>query len=90
MNYDNDNQDPDVGEDIQHLDDLAIDRFAEAMKLKMAASRAKGRSGWCSRAETPHNLLVKFLEEHVAKGDPVDVGNFAMMLWNRGERTTRS
>jgi hypothetical protein len=25
---------------------------------------------------------------HLAKGDPIDVANFAMMLWNRGERTS--
>jgi hypothetical protein len=25
--------------------------------------------------------------EHIAKGDPVDVGNFAMMIFNRGETT---
>jgi hypothetical protein len=28
------------------------------------------------------------LADHVRKGDPVDVGNFAMMLFNRGEATT--
>lgn len=29
-----------------HPDDAAVDRFARAMKLKLAAARAKGRGGW--------------------------------------------
>jgi hypothetical protein len=67
-------------------DDAAVDRFAAAMKTKMAASRAKGRSGWDNEALCPASRLQDMLIEHLAKGDPVDVGNFAMMLWNRGER----
>jgi len=64
-----------------HADDAAIDAFAAAMKGKMAASRAKGRSGWegCPVAE-----LSAMLRDHVAKGDPLDVANFAMMIWHTG------
>ena len=65
-------------------DDIAVDRFAMAMKEKMAAARAKGRGGW----EGPTcnaQLLSDMLRDHVAKGDPRDVANFCMMLWNRGE-----
>jgi hypothetical protein len=29
-----------------HKDDIAVDRFAAAMKAKLAAARAKGRDGW--------------------------------------------
>ncbi|AQG98556.1 hypothetical protein A9R05_06710 [Burkholderia sp. KK1] len=64
-----------------HTDDVAVDRFAQAMKEKMAASREKGRSGWedCSPVD-----LSRMLREHVEKGDPRDVANFCMMLWHLG------
>jgi hypothetical protein len=71
-----------------HADDLAVDRFAAAMKDKMAKSRAKGRSGWDDPAECTERSLRTMLRVHLSKGDPVDVGNFAMMLFNRGERTS--
>ena len=72
-------------ETAAHPDDAAVDRFATAMKEKMAASRAKGRNGWDNEALCPAGRLQSMLIDHLAKGDPVDVGNFAMMLWNRGE-----
>lgn len=71
----------------QHPDDDAVDRFAAAMKAKMAASRSKGRGGWDDPTQCSADTLNDMLASHLAKGDPVDVGNFAMMLWNRGERT---
>ncbi len=68
----------------QHSDDAAVDRFAAAMKDKLAKAREKGRSGW----ETcPADDLNRMLREHVEKGDPRDVANFAMMLFVRGEKT---
>ena len=68
-----------------HPDDLAVDRFAAAMKAKMAQKRAEGRGGWDDKAVCSAARLQIMLVEHLAKGDPVYVGNFAMMLWNRGE-----
>ena len=65
----------------QHPDDMAVDRFAAEMKAKLAAARAKGRDGWeaCDPA-----TLSTMLREHVEKGDPRDVANFAMFLWSLG------
>jgi hypothetical protein len=71
-----------------YLDDWAVDRFAAAMKAKMAKQREKGYSGWDDPEQCPTERLQTMLFEHIAKGDPVDVGNFAMMLWNRVEATT--
>jgi hypothetical protein len=71
-----------------HPDDIAVDRFAAAMKAKMAASRAKGRGGWDDPAVCTVESLQSMLLGHLAKGDPVDVGNFAMMLWNRAAPVT--
>lgn len=67
--------------ELQHSDDIAVDRFAAAMKQKLARAREKGRGGWehCSQA-----ALSRMLREHVNKGDPRDVANFCMMLWNNG------
>jgi hypothetical protein len=72
---------------IAYSDDAAVELFAKAMKEKMAASRAKGRNGWHDPEQCPAERLQTMLVEHLAKGDPVDVGNFAMMLWNRGVPT---
>ncbi|WP_228756447.1 hypothetical protein [Stenotrophomonas sp. MH181796] len=69
----------------QHPDDLAVDAFAAAMKAKMAAARAKGRGGWEDPAQCSADDLSSMLRDHVEKGDPRDVGNFCMMLHQRGE-----
>lgn len=68
-------------QDGQHSDDTAVDRFAVAMKEKLAKAREKGRSGWeqCNPAD-----LSYMLREHVEKGDPRDVANFCMFLWSLG------
>jgi hypothetical protein len=66
-----------------HSDDLAVDRFAAAMKAKLAKKRADGRSGWDDPAQCPVPHLAQLLIGHLAKGDPVDIGNLAMMLFNR-------
>jgi hypothetical protein len=70
----------------EHPDDLAVDRFAAAMKAKLAKKRAEGRGGWERKDECSNGFLSQLLREHIAKGDPVDVGNLAMMIHQRGER----
>ncbi len=72
----------------QHADDIAVDWFADALKEKLAEQRAKGYDRWEDTIRCPTERLQAMLVDHVGKGDPVDVGNFAMMLWNRGENTT--
>ncbi|UIS65513.1 hypothetical protein [Acidovorax phage AP1] len=71
-------------EPATHPDDIAVDRFAAAMKDKLAAARAKGRGGW-GTAECTQDRLSHMLREHVEKGDPRDVANFCLFLWARGE-----
>ena len=70
---------------LPHPDDLAVDRFAEAMKAKLAKKRAEGRSGWEDKDQCSREHLSKLLREHVEKGDPLDIMNFSMMLHQRGE-----
>jgi hypothetical protein len=74
------------GQAVAHPDDAAVDRFAIAMKAKLAKKRAEGRGGWDSRAECSTERLSYLLVQHIIKGDPLDVGNLAMMLHQRGDR----
>lgn len=71
----------------QHPDDEAVDRFAAAMKAKLAAARKKGRGGWDDPNSCSVEFLAKLLVEHLGKGNAgtfEDVANFAMMLHQRG------
>lgn len=71
----------------QHPDDAAVDRFAVAMKTKLAAAREKGRGGWDNPATCSVEYLADLLVDHVGKGNAgtfEDVANFAMMLHQRG------
>lgn len=68
----------------RHPDDEAVMRFTDAMRDKMRESREKGRAGW---EQCNPDVLRKLLRVAVEKGDPVDVGDFAMMLFAMGERT---
>jgi len=72
---------------VQHTDDIAVDRFAAAMKGKLAKKRAQGRGGW---EECPPEDLTAMLIRHIGKGDPVDVANFAMMLHQTGNKLIAS
>lgn len=74
------------GEVEPHTDDLAVDRFAAAMKAKLAEKRAQGYHGWDDPEDCTIEHLSNLLVKHVGKGDPVDVGNFAMMIHQRGGR----
>lgn len=67
----------------QHPDDEAVDRFAAALKQKLAQKRREGRGGWQNPDECKVGELADALMRHTFKGDPVDVGNFAMMLHQR-------
>lgn len=69
--------------DRARRDDLAVDAFAGEMKFKLAKAREKGRGGW--EEEGLNQLLSDQLREHIEKGDPRDVANFACFLWARGE-----
>ncbi|UDM18880.1 hypothetical protein [Vogesella sp. XCS3] len=69
-----------------HSDDAAVDRFAAAMKAKLAMARVKGRGGWDDPAQCSVELLAKLLVGHVGKGNTgnfEDIANLAMMLHQR-------
>ncbi len=65
----------------EHPDDIAVDGFGIAMKKKLAKKREEGRSGW---QDAEPKWLAELLVGHVRKGDPVDIANFCMMLYQIG------
>lgn len=74
---------------LAELPDLEADQYlvlrcARAMTAKLTSSRAQGRGGWhtpgCSDIH-----LHKMLQEHLEKGDMVDVLNIAGMILVRQE-----
>jgi len=68
-----------------HPDDAMVEAAALAMRRKLAAKRKEGRGGW---EEMSLGALNSMLVNHVAKGDPVDVLNFAAMIHALGGRTS--
>lgn len=69
----------------QHPDDEAVDRFAAAMHAKMAQARAKGKEGWDDPERCSVDKLKALLHYANCHGEWVDVANYAMMLWARGQ-----
>lgn len=69
----------------QHPDDEAVDRFAAAMHAKMAQARAKGKEGWDDPERCDLGRLQALLHGAYLVDEWVDVANYAMMLWARGQ-----
>lgn len=70
----------------QHPDDAAVDRFAAAMKEKLARAREKGRSGWDDPTRCSDEFLAEQLVAHLDKGNVgtfEDLANFCMFLHQR-------
>jgi len=70
----------------KHTDDLAVNRFAEAMKKKLSKKRKEGRSGWDDPEQCSIDFLIRLLHDHYQKGDVVDIANICMMLNQRGAK----
>lgn len=67
-----------------HADAIAIMDFSAAMATKMHQAAMKGHAGWDNPTLCSDASLRVLLREAVAKGDPIDVGNYAMMMHARG------
>jgi len=70
-----------------HPDNAVVDRFAAALKGKLARGREKGRGGWDDRTQCSDEHLAQLLVGHLQKDNPgnfLDVAAFAMMLHERG------
>jgi hypothetical protein len=62
--------------------------FAQAMQDKLDRKIGEGRGGWWDPKQCSIESLCIMLADHIKKGDMVDIGNFAMMIWNR-QRTAK-
>jgi hypothetical protein len=58
-------------------DTLAVFYFSKAMIEKLHRAKEKGREGWQNMSAEE---LTRGLMEHLLKGDPIDVANYAMFL----------
>lgn len=74
----------------KHPDNIAVDKFAAAMKRKLARKRREGRGGWSESTECTVDYLASLLMDEVTKmyggPDPVDIANYAMMIHIRKGR----
>lgn len=64
-------------------DSMGMYCFYQACLRKLAKKRQEGRGGWNKPEAVSIEQLQDMLLDHVTKGDMVDVGNIAMMIWNR-------
>lgn len=69
----------------EFIDNHGVADFADAMRRKLEKKRAEDRGGWHDPDQCQLDTLAVMLLDHLEKGDPVDIGNFAMMLYNRGD-----
>ena len=65
-------------------DDAAVDRFAVALKHRLAQARRQGHGGWRDALLFPPETLAHSLMQHAQQGDTVGVAGYAMMLHQRG------
>lgn len=68
-----------------HVDDAGVDKLARAMKRKLAKKCREGFSGWDDPNDCDVEYLAELLIDEVChiNPDPVDIANFAMMLYVR-------
>jgi len=71
----------------EERDEEALLAFTTAMRDKLAKARERGRGGWHNPDVCSLDDLRRMLRQHLLKGDPVDVANFALFLHQRGAST---
>lgn len=69
-----------IGAEIAALE-ACVDDFADKMKKKLREKYMEGKTGW-DDPDWSHEDRIAALEEHLEKGDMIDVANFAMFVWN--------
>ncbi len=77
--------------DVRYPTDAeGADLFAKAMKRKMARKAKQGYKGW-QNAVSARDLAHQLADELTCDApDPVDIGNFAMMLYCHGREGKRA
>ncbi|MNS67708.1 hypothetical protein D3C72_1009680 [compost metagenome] len=67
-----------------HVDDIAVDQLASAMKAKLSEKRKEGAGGWDNPLECSIERLSQLMAESMCKGKLLNVANYAAMLRARG------
>lgn len=67
----------------ESADDRLVKYACMAMREKLKISMERGRGGWWNPDECSIEQLRYMLQEHMEKGDMVDVMNFAAMIYAR-------
>ena len=69
----------------EQIDETGGNVFAIAMKNKMRIKREQGVGGWYDSNDCTTDDLVTLFNQQLQRDklDWVDIGNFAMMIWNR-------
>lgn len=62
------------------IDFIMVEETAIAMLEKLSRKRAEGKKGWSHRHTVKNVDLLKMLQEHIHKGDMIDVINIAAMI----------
>lgn len=70
----------------EHVDDVAVNRFAAQMKERMAKKREEGRAGWHDSALCCAEFLSLKVWGSLYRGELIDAANYLMMLHQRGDK----
>ncbi|MDY6868830.1 MAG: hypothetical protein SVT56_13195 [Chloroflexota bacterium] len=65
-------------------DHLMVTFATRKMREKLAEKRKEGRGGWF-HDDCSEEHLINLLNDHIAKGDMVDILNFAAMILAKRE-----
>lgn len=68
----------------QNADELGVQNFANRLNKRLDEKRALGYAGWHDVLLCPIERLEALYRRAVKEGNLVDVGNYAMMLTERG------
>ncbi|ASD51903.1 hypothetical protein JT318_gp18 [Pseudomonas phage PspYZU01] len=68
----------------KNVDELGVQNFANRLNQRLDEKRAQGYSGWNDELLCPIERLESLYRRAVMEGDLVNVGNYAMMLNERG------
>lgn len=66
----------------EDADNIMVEMVAHEMRLKLEKKRGQGRHGWFG-PNCNQELLLRMLNEHLKKGDMIDVINLAGMILAR-------
>ncbi|QGH45018.1 hypothetical protein [Bacteriophage Phobos] len=71
----------------KNVDELGVQNFANRLNQRLDEKRAQGYGGWQDELLCPVERLEGLYRRAVMEGDLVNVGNYAMMLTERGVHT---